>query len=298
MNILITGANGFIGCTLCVRMFAEGWRVRGAVKDLKDFKKLPTEVEGVKIGDIGPETEWLKALNGVDAVVHLAARVHVMNDAASDQLAAFRRVNVKGTERLARTAAALGCRRFVFMSSVKVNGERTGSSGQWSGIRNQAKTENRGQKIEIGGQEVELKEFFSEEDVPEPQDPYAISKWEAEQVLHGVAEATGLEMVILRPPLVYGPGVKANFLHLLETVALGIPLPFANVNNRRSLIYLENLVDAVATCISSPKAAGQTYLVSDGEDVSTPELIRRVGSALERPARMFPFPTFFDTIGR
>ena len=191
--------------------------------------------------------------------------------------------------------------------------QRSKVRSQKSEGRKRQKTEVRGQKSEVRGrpseiekkkafhgvkksegrgQEGELKEAFSEKDVPEPQDPYAVSKWEAEQVLHEIAEATGLEVVILRPPLVYGPGVKANFLRLMRSVARGVPFPLANVNNRRSLIYIENLVDAVVTCITHPEAAGQTYLVSDGEEVSTPELIRRVGSALGRPARMFPFPTF------
>jgi len=285
MHILVTGASGFIAKALCKKILAKGWRVRGTVRSVTQMTALSSKVEGVHVGDIGPDTDWSKVLNDVDTVVHLAARVHVMNDTAYDPLSAFRWVNVKGTERLAQQAVDANVRRFFFMSSIKVHGERTGDSGQWSGKDRRQKTEGRLQ----GGV---LKHFFSEEDVPEPQDPYAVSKWEAEQVLQNIAEATGLEVVILRPPLVYGPGVKANFLRLLETVVRRVPLPLANVNNQRSLIYIENLVDAVVTCISHPKATGQTYLASDGEDVSTPELIRRVGSALERPVRMFPFPTF------
>jgi len=259
-TVLITGANGFIGRTLSTRLLSERWQVRGTVRDSEDLKKKSVEVETVQLGDIGPDTDWSKALNGVDTVVHLSARVHVMNDTASDLLAAFRWVNVKGTERLVQQAVDANVRRFFFMSSVKVNGEE----------RNQPYTEG---------------------DMPKPLDPYGISKWEAEQVLHDIAEVTGLEVVILRPPLVYGPGVKANFLRLMRSVACGVPLPLANVNNRRSLIYIENLVDVVFTCLWHPKAAGQTYLVSDGEDVSTPELIRSVGSALGNPARLLPFPT-------
>jgi len=261
MNILVTGANGFIGWALCRRLAADGHKVRGAVRDMTQRTALPSGVEEAQVGDIGPDTDWSKALNGVNTVVHLAARVHVMNDAASDPLATFRWVNVKGTKRLAQQAVDANVRRFFFMSSVKENGE-------------------------------ERAQPYTERDMPKPQDPYGTSKWEAEQVLHEIAEATGLEVVILRPPLVYGPGVKANFLSLMRSLARGIPLPLSSVNNRRSLIYIENLVDAVFTCLSHPEAASQTYLVSDGEDASTSELIRSVGSALGNPAHMFPFPTF------
>ena len=198
----------------------------------------------------------------MDAVVHLAARVHVMNDTATDPLSAFRQVNVAGTERLAHVATAHGVRRFVYISSVKVNG-------------------------------AGCKKPFTEYDIPAPDDPYGISKREAEQVLHHIAGDTGLEVVILRPPLVYGPGVKANFLSLFKIVDRGIPLPLASINNHRSLIYLGNFIDAITSCINQPKTAGQTYLVSDDEDVSTPELIQRVAVALGRPARLFPFPPSF-----
>ena len=289
MNVLVTGANGFIGSALCERLLAEGRQVRGAVRSQVGRVSLPAGIEAVSIGSIGPDTDWSKALNGVDTVVHLAARVHVMNNNAFDSLTAFRRVNVKGTKRLAQQALAANVSRFFFMSSIKVIGEGTGDK-----IRDQPPTQPYvvPRRSEVRCQGSVSKQFFSEEDVPEPQDPYAVSKWEAEQVLHEIAATTDLELVVLRPPLVYGPGVKANFLRLLESVARGVPLPLANVNNQRSLIYIRNLVDAVVTCISHPKAAGQTCLVSDGEDVSTPELIRRIGFALERPAHMFPFPTF------
>jgi nucleoside-diphosphate-sugar epimerase len=267
-RVLVTGANGFIGRTLCKKMLADGWQVRGAVRGVIQMTALSSRVEGVQVGDIDPDTDWSKALNGVDAVVHLAARVHVMDDTASNSLSAFRWVNVKGTARLAQQAVDANVRRFFFMSSVKVNGK-------------------------------DRDQPYTEEDMPEPLDPYGISKWEAELVLQENAEMTGLEVVILRPPLVYGPGVKANFLRLLESVARGVPLPLLSINNRRSLIYIENLVDAVFTCLSHPEVTGQTFLVSDGEDVSTPELIRRIGFALERPAHMFPFPIFLmRLIGR
>lgn len=258
-TVLVTGANGFVGLALCARLLEEGWHVRGTVRSAKYADSLPVRVDTVQVESIGPDTGWSKALAGVDTVVHLAARVHVLNDTAADPLLAFRQVNVAGTKRLARVALTAGVRRFVYMSSVKANGEERPAP-------------------------------YTEKDKEAPLDPYGVSKWEAEQALHEIAARTGLEVVVLRPPLVYGPGVKANFLRLFEVVERGIPLPLASVNNRRSLIYLGNLVDAVVTCIAHPRAAGETYLVSDGEDVSSPELIRRVAAALGRPARLFPFP--------
>lgn len=260
-KILVTGATGFVGKALCKSMALNGWHVRGTVRSAEQTAGLPSGVEVVQIKTIGADTDWSDVLARVDAVVHLAARVHVMNDTSSYPLSAFRLVNVAGTERLARMAAIKGVKRFVYISSVKVSGE---------------------------GREKP----FTEYSIPAPEDPYGVSKWEAEQVLHKVAKDTGLEVVILRPPLVYGPGVKANFMSLLKLLDRAIPLPLSSINNLRSLIYVGNLVDAIITCITHPMAVGQTYLVSDGEDVSTPELIRRVAAALGRPARLFPFPPF------
>lgn len=257
MKVLVTGATGFVGAALVSRLVDSGrFGVRTAVR--RESGKLLAGVEQIVAGDLSPNTDWQQALVGGGAVVHLAARVHVMNDTATDPLSAFRKVNVAGTEHLARMAAINGVKRFVYVSSIKVNGEG-------------------------------CEKPFTEHDIPATDDPYGISKWEAELVLRKVAEDTGLEVVIFRPPLVYGPGVKANFLSLLKMVDRGIPLPLASINNHRSLIYLGNFVDAITTCIDHPKAAGQTYLVSDGEDISTAELIRRVAAALGRPARLFPF---------
>ena len=275
MNILVTGANGFIGRALCERLLAEGCQVRGAVRSKVSRTALPAGVEATPIGSIGSDTEWGEALAGIDTVVHLAARVHVMDDAAYDPLAAYRQVNVEGTECLAIAAANAGVKRFVYISSVKVNGEKTEVGDQRS-----------------EGRRSVSKLFFSEKDVPEPQDCYGISKWEAEQVLNDIAGKRGLEIVILRPPLVYGPGVRANFLRLVRLVKRGIPLPFGRVKNCRSLIYIGNLIDAIVTCMTSPNAAGKTYLVSDGEDVSTPDLVRRIAAASERSALMLPVPVW------
>lgn len=258
-NLLVTGATGFVGRALCERMRDDDWCLRGGVRYGQHSASLSDGVEWVSIESIGPHTDWTAALEGIDAVIHLSARVHVMNDTVSDPIAEFRSVNVAGTERLARMAAKSGVRRLVFLSSIKVNGE--------------------------GAEKP-----YSEEDAPKPLDPYGVSKWEAENILWRVAAETGLEVVIIRPPLVYGPGVKANFLRMLQSVRQGVPLPFAGISNRRSLIYLGNLIDVIITCVRHPAAAGQTFLVSDGDDVSTPELFRRTGEALGQPARLFPFP--------
>jgi len=258
MRFLVTGASGFIGKLLCTELLRQGQSVRAAVRSANS---LVENVEVVVVGSIDGQTDWTDALRGVDAVIHLAARVHVMHEDASDPLDEFRKVNVVGTEHLARSAAVNGVKRLVYVSSIKVNGEATHSGNK-----------------------------FTEADTPSPQDPYGMSKCEAEQVLHRVAEETGLEVVIVRPPLVYGAGVKGNFAQMLRVLAKGIPLPLASVRNLRSLIYVENLVDALIVCATHPDAAGKIYLVSDGEDISTPDLLRRLGTALGRPARLFPCP--------
>jgi nucleoside-diphosphate-sugar epimerase len=215
------------------------------------------------VTEMSSTTDWADALTlaGVDAVIHCAARVHVMNDQAQDPLTKFRRVNTLGTKTLARAAVCCGVKRLVFLSSIKVNGESTPPDAP-----------------------------FTQTSPANPYDSYAISKWEAEQALTQIATETGLEVVTLRCPLVYGPGVKGNFLRLLQTVDHGIPLPLALARNRRSLIYLDNLTDAIATCLTHPAAAGKTYLVSDGEDVSTAELIARIAHALGKPSRLWPCP--------
>jgi nucleoside-diphosphate-sugar epimerase len=233
---------------------------------VRDRAKLPQhgdpeskDLEWVVLHDRSSEDETRHALQEVSAVIHLAARVHVMADDAVDPLREFRRVNRDWTERLARAAALQGIRRFVYLSSIKVNGESNARP-------------------------------FTEQDLPNPQDPYGMSKWEAEQALARVSSQTGLEIVVIRSPLVYGAGVGGNVLQLLHIIRRGIPLPLASVHNRRSLIYLGNLVDALACCVKDVRAAGQTYLVSDGEDFSTPELIRRLAKALGLPARLWPVP--------
>jgi len=289
-KVLVSGANGFIGTALCERLLSKKWQVRGTVRYSNLPNKLPNSVNAVQAGPIGPDTNWSKILTGVDCIVHLAARVHVKRNRDYDPLELFRKVNVLGTEHLACEAALANVRRFIFMSSVKVNGEGTEDGRQRSPRLNTLEGNPVQRGRDVRDQEALLKGAYSEEDIPDPGDPYGISKWEAEKVLNKISKDTRMEVVILRPPLVYGPGVKANFLRLLKVVECGIPLPLTSVNNRRSLIYLGNLVDAIVACIEHPRAAGNTYLVSDGEDVSTPELIRRISSALGRPSRLFPFP--------
>lgn len=261
MRVLVTGASGFVGAAVLQRLADEGQAARGAYRH--DVPPLPAGGQGVAVGDLGVAQDWSAALDGVDAVVHTAARVHVMQDAATDPLAEYRRVNVEGTLNLARQAAAAGVRRFVFLSSVKVNGETTRAG-----------------------------EPFTAAGAPAPQDAYGISKWEAEQALRDIAVHTGMAVVIVRPPLVYGPGVKANFAAMLHWLARGVPLPLGAVtHNRRSLVALDNLVDLIVTCLDHPAAANQTFLVSDGEDLSTADLLKRMGLALDRPARLFPLPS-------
>lgn len=254
--MLVTGASGFVGAALLPALRARGHAVRAAAR-----REIGCDAdEQVRVGDLGPETDWREALAGVDAVVHLAARVHVMHDTSTDPLAEFRRSNVEGTAALARAAAASGAKRLVFVSSIKVNGEATDGRP------------------------------FTERDAPDPKDPYGQSKAEAEKALAGVAGETGLEVVVLRPPLVYGPGVRANFLRLLRLADRGVPLPFGAVDNRRSMVFVGNLADAIVRCVEHPAAAGRTFLVSDGEDLSTADLIRRLARALGKRASLVPVP--------
>ena len=266
MTTLVTGANGFVGSALCARLRKDGTPVRGAVRS---SNARPGGTEGVTIDGLASDTDWSEALKNVEQVVHLAARVHVMSDKSSDPLAEFRRVNVEGTAALARQAAVAGVRRFVYLSSVKVNGEFT-----------------------------EAGHPFTADDAPAPEDPYGVSKHEAEQLLRQIAAETGMEVVIIRPPLVYGPGVKANFESMMRWLARGVPLPLAAVTrNRRSLVALDNLVDLIVTCLNHPAAANQTFLVSDGEDLSTAQLLKRMGAAMGHPARLFYVPPALLKLG-
>lgn len=255
-HVLVTGADGFIGQALCKSLSVTGYFVRRAVRTSLSAKGE----EAYAVGEIGPATDWTAALDGVNCVVHLAARTHVIRERSRDPWGEFCRVNVVGTERLARMAAERGVRRLVYISSAGVNGNLTADRP------------------------------FTEDDKPRPHNPYTLSKWEAEQRLHQVAQETELEVVVLRPPLVYGPGVKANFLSLIGLVNSGLPLPMGSIDNHRSLLYVGNLADAIIKCIDHPRAAGEIFLLSDGEDVSTPQLVDHIACSLEKPARVLPFP--------
>lgn len=257
-SVLITGASGFVGKPLCLQMLRQGYSVRAAIRSTT----LPIEsVEVVLVESIDATADWSNALSATDIVIHLAARVHIMNEDAQDRLAEFRKVNVDGTLNLARQAAKAGIKRFIFISSVKVNGEHT-----------------------------EMGTLFTELDNPDPQDAYGVSKFEAEQGLLKIAQETGMEVVIIRPPLIYGPGVKANFASMLKVVKRGIPLPLGAINNKRSFIYVENLVSFILHCIHHPLAANQIFLVSDGQDLSTTELLQACAKALGMKARLLPVP--------
>lgn len=261
MRVLLTGATGFVGRGLLERLSAQDdLQLRAAVR--RQEVGVPESVTLVQVMDLSGDTDWSRAVEDVEVVVHSAARVHIMEDQAEDPLAEFRAVNVAGTLNLARQAAQAGVRRFVFISSIKVNGEGTAPGNP-----------------------------YTADDTPMPVDPYGISKLEAEQGLQALSQETGMEVVIIRPVLVYGPGVKANFLSMMNWLKKGIPLPLGAINNKRSMVALDNLVDLIVTCIDHPKAANQVFLVSDGEDLSTTELLRRVGRPLGRPARLLPIPT-------
>ena len=258
MTVLVTGASGFVGRALCQYLAGAGLRVRAASRS---GNTLPGAMESVPIGQIGPNTEWAKAVREVDSIVHLAARVHVMRDRSEDPLTAFRNVNLNGSQQLARAAARAGVRRLVFVSSIKAMAERS-----------------------------EPGHPLSEQDPAHPCDPYGRSKWEAELALRQIADETGLELVVLRPPLVYGPAVRANFLGLMKLVARGLPLPLACLDNRRSLIYLGNLCDALHACLLHPQAANELFLVADEEPLSTTTLVTELAAALAVRPRLFRVP--------
>jgi len=262
MLFAVTGANGFVGHHLCSHLNTEGHLVR-------PLQRRAAET-AVQISDINASTDWSGALGGVDVVIHCASRVHVLYDQASEPLSAYRAVNVAGTRQLALQAVALGVKRLVFLSSIKVNGEGTPAGSAFTSLSPAG-----------------------------PLDPYAISKLEAEQALHEVAAQTNLEIVIVRPPLVFGSGVRANFLRLLRLVKRQIPLPLGRVQNQRSLIYVCNLVGFLTACALQPAAAGRTFLIADAKPLSTPELVQQLALALRTNSRLLPIPTsFLSLLGR
>jgi nucleoside-diphosphate-sugar epimerase len=267
MKVLVTGGEGFVGSAVRRGLKeVDGVDVVCSVRRSTRF----TDANGsaINVGDLSGHINWTSALAGVDVVVHTAARVHLIRDPAVDPLWAFRRINLLGTVRLATQAAAAGVQRLVFISSIKVNGETTRPGHP-----------------------------FTADDKPAPGDAYALSKMETENALRTMAAQTGMEVVIIRPPLVYGPGVRANFRTMMDWLSRGIPLPLGAVHNKRSLVAMDNLVDFVVTCVDHPGAANQTFLVSDGDDMSTPQLLHRMGAALAVPVRLIPVPPALIRLG-
>ena len=261
-TFLVTGGSGFLGRALIKRLVQlPDCSVVAPVRTTSAV--FPAGVRQLPLTSLNGTNDWSEALTDVDVVVHAAARVHVMKEVSSDPLAAFREVNVEATLNLARAAAASGVKRFIYISSIKVNGEGTPPGTA-----------------------------YSADDAPAPIDPYGISKLEAEQGLKVLAADTGMEVVIIRPVLVYGPGVKANFLSMMRWLYRGVPLPFGAVHNHRSLVAIDNLVDFIVTCSDHPAAANQVFLVSDGEDVSTTQLLRKLAGALGKPAILLPIPAW------
>lgn len=257
-RILLTGTTGFVGRPLAARLLEKGYDLVASVRHCSDI--LPQSNLQL-VDDLTSMTDWSNAIDAVSIVIHTAARVHVMSDSVADPLAEFRRVNLEGTVNLAKQAATAGVKRFIFLSSIKVNGESTRPGMP-----------------------------FTADDSPAPVDPYGISKAETEQALQELSVKTGMEVVIIRPVLVYGPGVKANFLSMMRWLNRGIPMPFGEIHNKRSLVALDNLVDLIITCVDHPAAANQIFLVSDGEDLSSTELLKRVSLSLGSAARLVPVP--------
>jgi UDP-glucose 4-epimerase len=256
-SILITGVNGFVGSFLSGVLATAGYEVRGSVRDPAT---APTHCATVAVGEIHAATDWSRALPGIDCVVHLAGSAQAARASAANALVGLRPVNVDGAANLARQAAACGVKRFIFLSSIKVNGERTAAYP------------------------------FQADDPAHPEEPYAQSKWEAEQALREIGAATGMEIVVIRPPLIYGPGAKGNVLRLLRLVDKRWPLPLGGIRNARSLVGIGNLCDLIRVCIEHPNAAGEVFLASDGDDLSTPQLLRYMAEALHRPLRLLPVP--------
>jgi nucleoside-diphosphate-sugar epimerase len=257
-KVLVTGANGFVGRALCAELAKRGFDVRGAIRSLPSRAVQP--VETFVVGDVGADTDWTAALDGVGTIIHLAARAHILRDTAIDPLAEFCRVNLAGTVCIARHAVAAGVRRLIYISSIGVNGAET------------------------------FDKPFTADDAVQPHSAYAISKHRAELALRKIADEGALDVVIIRPPLVYGAAAPGNFGQLVRYLLRGVPLPLGAVRNRRSFVALDNFVDLIAVCLVHPMAANGLFLVSDGDDLSTPQLLRRLGHALHRPARLLPVP--------
>ncbi len=256
MNILVTGAKGFIGNTLCQTLSMRGNSVVGVTRNQVGDSNNISMISKV----LSKDTDWQDSLKDIDVVIHLAGRAHVMKDTSADPYQAYADINIHATKQLAEQAALSGVKRFIYLSSVKVNGERTKDVA------------------------------FSEIESPRPEDDYGKTKWEAEKALNKIAKDTGMEVVMIRPPLVYGLGVKANFKSLIQLVQRNIPLPFGAIKNKRSFVYIENLIDYIILCSHHPAAANQTFLISDDDDVSTTQLIRYIKEASGKESLLLPVP--------
>jgi len=267
-RVLVTGATGFIGRELCRDLLDCEYKVTAAVRRIKNDADIPATIEQREVGKIGPRTRWNTILDGVTTIIHLVSEAELPSAPSQSLLDRYRIVNVEGTRSLEIAAAARDVQRIIFMSTIKVNGEITLTDVP-----------------------------FSENHPPQPQNAYAQSKWEAEQLLLSACRSSSVGLTVLRPPIVYGPHGSGNFLALMRLVDRGWPLPLASIQNKRSLIYVKNLTSAVIACLKAPQAAGKTYLVSDGTDVSTPEWIRTIASASGKRARLFPFPPKLLNLG-
>ncbi len=268
-KILVTGANGFIGQSLCKKLIEKDKFVRGIVRNVS-VNKNNYNIEYASVGDINSETNWMHLLSNIDCIVHCAGIAHAMKKKNLFTEKDYISTNVYGTKQLAIQAAAAGVRRIIFLSSIKVNGEHTNEV--------------------ILGNSNNNKNIFTYTDKAEPKSLYGLAKWKAEKELWEVAAKTNLEVNVLRLPIVYGKGVKGNLNHLLMLVRSGVPLPFGMIKNQRSMIGLDNLIDLILLCIDHQAAAGKTFLVSDGEDISTPDLIKYISFSMGRRARLFPLP--------
>lgn len=263
MRVLVTGASGFLGTALLKKLkLAAGIDARGSIR--KALFTADTLSKLVVVGELSSQTLWTAALEGVDVVVHTAARVHVMNDISAGALEKFRAINVEATCHLAEMAVLADVKRFIFISSIKVNGEFTNTM-----------------------------QPYKADDAPAPKDFYGISKLEAEIKLREISQRSGMELVIIRPPLIYGPGVKANFALMMRWIKRRVPLPLGAINNLRSFVSIDNIVDLIQVCLVHPAASGQIFLVSDGEDVSTTKLLRKIAEALGVDCTMLPLPSGF-----
>jgi nucleoside-diphosphate-sugar epimerase len=272
-KILVTGASGFIGNFVCKNLLRLGRSVSASVRT-DDLIPLNTNIKYFSVGEINNRTNWKEALIDTNCVIHCAGRTHFMNKINANEIKNFNSVNVDGVKQLAEQAAKAGVEKLIFLSSIKVNGENTF---------------NKNNKVHLNQKN---KYLFTTNDIANPKDAYAASKLKAENILWEISSKTNLEIVVVRLPLVYGCGVKGNLARLIKLIKFGIPLPLSNVQNKRSMLGIENLVDLLIRCIDYPNANGKTFLASDGEDLSTPELIKLIASSMKKKANLFPIPLF------